>query len=72
MADSSSNTVHFHDYLKVLRSRFGVIFIIFALTAGSGWFFTDQVLPKIYSATAEVEIRPRGEEAVSSRPRTNA
>lgn len=66
MADSSSNTVHFHDYLKVLRSRFGVIFIIFALTAGSGWFVTDQILPKIYSATAEVEIRPRGEEAVNS------
>jgi capsular exopolysaccharide synthesis family protein len=66
MADSSSNTVHFHDYLKVLRSRFGVIFIIFALTAGSGWFVTDQILPRIYSATAEVEIRPRGEEAVNS------
>jgi capsular exopolysaccharide synthesis family protein len=66
MADSSSNPVHFRDYFKVLRSRFGVIFIIFALTVGSGWFVTDQVLPRIYSATSVVEIRPRGEEAVNS------
>jgi succinoglycan biosynthesis transport protein ExoP len=66
MPDPSSNTVHFNEYFKILRSRLWVIFTIFALTVGSAYYVITQVLPKIYQATAQVQIKPRGEEAVSS------
>jgi len=66
MAENSSSSVPFGAYLKVLRTRFWVILIIFILTVGSDWFVTDQVLPKIYEASALIKITPRGEEAVTS------
>jgi succinoglycan biosynthesis transport protein ExoP len=66
MADNSSSTVHFGEYLKVLRTRFWIIFTIFVLTVVSGWYVTDQVMAKVYSASALIRVAPRGEEAVTS------
>jgi uncharacterized protein involved in exopolysaccharide biosynthesis len=37
-----------------------VIFTIFALTVLSGYYVTNEVLPKVYSAASQIEIRPRG------------
>ena len=60
MIQNSTNIVHFQEYFKVLRSRFWVIFTIFVLTVLSGSYVTEEVLPKIYSATTQIEIKPRG------------
>jgi polysaccharide biosynthesis transport protein len=65
MVDSSSNTVDFREYFKVIRSRLWVIFTIFILTVLSGAYVTEEVLPKIYSAAAQIQIKPRGEEMVT-------
>ncbi len=66
MADNSSNTVHLSEYFKVLRNRIGVIFTILILTVVSGWYVTDQVMTKWYTASALIKIAPRGEEAVTT------
>jgi len=60
MVESTERNPHFHEYFKVIRNRLWVIFTIFALSVGTGWYVTEQVLPKIYSATAQIEIKPRG------------
>jgi capsular exopolysaccharide synthesis family protein len=60
MIQNSPNIAHFQEYFKVLRSRFWVIFTIFVLTVLSGSYVTEEVLPKIYSATSQIEIKPRG------------
>jgi capsular exopolysaccharide synthesis family protein len=59
MADNSDQILHFHEYFKVIRNRLWVIFTIFALTVVSGYYVTNEVLPKVYSATAEIKILPR-------------
>ena len=61
MADNSDKILHFNEYFKVIRNRLWVIFTIFALTVLSGFYVTEEVLPKVYSATAQVQIEPRGE-----------
>ena len=60
MIQNSGNTVHIREYFKIIRSRFWVIFTIFILTVVSGAYVTEEVLPKIYSATTEIQIIPRG------------
>jgi len=60
MADNSDQILHFHEYFKIIRNRLWVIFTIFALTVMSGYYVTNYVLPKIYTATAEIQIHPRG------------
>jgi len=60
MVENSERSVHFNEYFKVIRNRFWVIFTIFAITTGSGWYVANEVLHKIYTATAEMQIRPRG------------
>lgn len=60
MVESSDRTPHFHEYFKVIRNRLWVIFTIFVLSVGSGWYVTEQVLPKKYSASSQIEIKPRG------------
>jgi capsular exopolysaccharide synthesis family protein len=60
MADNSDQILHFHEYFKIIRNRLWVIFTIFALTVMSGYYVTNYVLPKIYSASAEIQILPRG------------
>src|SRR5271168_1711482 len=60
MAENSDQLVHFHEYFKIIRNRLWVIFTIFALTVLSGFYVTVEVLPKIYTATSQIQIRPRG------------
>lgn len=60
MIQNTGNTVHIREYFKVLRSRFWVIFTIFILTVVSGAYVTEEVLPKIYSASAQIQVKPRG------------
>jgi len=60
MAESSDQILHFHEYFKIIRNRLWVIFTIFTLTVLSGYYITNEVLPKVYTATAQIQIRPRG------------
>jgi len=46
-------------FIPVLR-WFLVAFAVFLLTVLSGAFLTYQVLPKIYTASAEIQLHPRG------------
>ena len=62
----TSNTIHVREYFKILRSRFWVIFTIFLLTVVSGAYVTQEVLPKIYEASTQIQIKPRGIVDVSS------
>jgi succinoglycan biosynthesis transport protein ExoP len=71
MIEHSSSTVHFQEYFKVLRSRFWVIFTIFLLTVLSGAYVTEEVLPKIYEASTQIQIKPRGIVDVSTLDRTD-
>jgi len=65
MADNTSQTLHFNEYFKVIRNRLWVIFTIFVLTVATGEYVTEWVLPKVYSASAEIQIHPSGEHSVS-------
>ena len=60
MADNSDQILHFHEYFKIIRNRLWVIFTIFFLTVLSGWYVTNEVLPKIYTASAQIQILSRG------------
>ncbi len=60
MADNSDQILHFHEYFKIIRNRLWVIFTIFTLTVVSGVYVTYEVLPKQYTAMAQIQIRPRG------------
>ena len=60
MITQSNNTVHLQEYFKVLKTRFWVIFTILVLTVLSGAYVSEEVLPKIYSADTQLEIKPRG------------
>ena len=66
MINTPGNTVHVREYLKVLRSRFWVIFTIFLLTVLSAGYVTEEVLAKIYSASTQIEIKPRANLDVAS------
>jgi succinoglycan biosynthesis transport protein ExoP len=59
MAENSDQILHFHEYFKIIRNRLWVIFTIFTLTVLSGYYVTNEVLPKVYTATAQIQIRPR-------------
>ncbi len=59
MADNSDQILHFHEYFKVIRNRLWVIFTIFCLTVSSGYYVTNYVLQKVYTATSEIKILPR-------------
>jgi capsular exopolysaccharide synthesis family protein len=56
MAENSDQILHFHEYFKIIRNRLWVIFTIFALTVLSGYYVTNYVLPKVYQATAQIQI----------------
>ena len=60
MITQSNSTVHLQEYFKVLKTRFWVIFTILILTVLSGAYVSEEVLPKIYSANTQLEIKPRG------------
>ncbi len=65
MAENSDQILHFHEYFKIIRNRLWVIFTIFTLTVVSGYYVTNEVLPKVYSASAQIQIRPSRELLVS-------
>jgi len=56
MAENSDQILHFHEYFKIIRNRLWVIFTIFALTVLSGYYVTNFVLPKVYQASAQIQI----------------
>ena len=58
MAENSDQILHFHEYFKIIRNRLWVIFTIFTLTVLSGYYVTNEVLPKVYQSTAQIQIRP--------------
>jgi len=58
MAENSDQILHFHEYFKIIRNRLWVIFTIFTLTVISGYYVTNFVLPKRYTATSQIQIRP--------------
>jgi succinoglycan biosynthesis transport protein ExoP len=60
MAENSDQILHFHEYFKIIRNRLWVIFTIFSLTVLSGFYVTNEVLPKVYTASASIQILPRG------------
>ncbi len=66
MVENSENTLHFHQYFKVIRNRIWIIFTIFILTVLSGEYVTEEVQSKVYSASAQIQIHPRGETSVDS------
>jgi hypothetical protein len=49
MAENSDQILHFHEYFKIIRNRLWVIFTIFTLTVLSGYYVTNEVLPKGYT-----------------------
>ena len=59
MAENSDQILHFHEYFKIIRNRLWVIFTIFTLTVLSGWYVTNEVLPKVYTASSQIQIRAR-------------
>jgi succinoglycan biosynthesis transport protein ExoP len=66
MAENSDQILHFREYFKIIRNRLWVIFTIFTLTVISGYYVTNEVLPKVYTASAQLQIRPRGVVSVPS------
>jgi capsular exopolysaccharide synthesis family protein len=58
MAENSDQILHFHEYFKIIRNRLWVIFTIFILTVISGYYVTNEVLPKKFTATAQIQILP--------------
>src|ERR1700689_4087451 len=66
MAENSDQILHFNEYFKIIRNRLWVIFTIFTLTVLSGYYVTNEVLPKEYTATGQIQIFPRGAEIVPS------
>ncbi len=53
------NTLHFNDYVKIIRGRAGIILTIFLLTFITGYVVTFYYLPKIYGATAEITVQKK-------------
>lgn len=53
---TQGSTLHFNDYLKILKNRLGIILTIFLLTMGTGYFLTFHYLKKVYASTAQVSI----------------
>ena len=65
MAENSDQILHFHEYFKIIRNRLWVIFTIFTLTVLSGYYVTNYVLPKQYTATAQIQINPENKMAIT-------
>ena len=56
MAENSDQILHFHEYFKIIRNRLWVIFTIFTLTVISGYYVTNQVLPKVHGHGADSDL----------------
>jgi succinoglycan biosynthesis transport protein ExoP len=57
MLENPDNTIHLREYFKVIRNRLWVIFTIFLLTVVTGIYITEQVLPKVYTASAQIQLK---------------
>jgi capsular exopolysaccharide synthesis family protein len=64
MPERTDHTLHFSEYLRVIRNRMWVIFTIFVLTVGSGYYVTEEIMHKVYASTAQMQVRARNEMAV--------
>ena len=53
-------TIRFKRYLTVTLRWLLIILVVFVLTFLSGVYITNHLLPKVYTATAQIEIRPNG------------
>src|SRR5271154_1178215 len=60
MAENSDQILHFHEYFNIIRNRLWVIFTIFILTVASGAYVTEEVIPKTYTASSEIQIQHEG------------
>ncbi len=56
MVENRDSVLHFHEYFRVIRNRLWVIFTIFILTVLSGTYVTEQVLPKVYTASSSIQL----------------
>src|SRR5271155_1802799 len=66
MVENSERVIHFYEYFRVVRNRLWVIFTIFILTVLSGAYVTEEVLPKEYTSSAQIQLSPRGEHTIDS------
>jgi uncharacterized protein involved in exopolysaccharide biosynthesis len=53
---SISATIRFKRYLTVILRWLLIILVVFALTLLSGAYITNHVLPKVYTATAQMQV----------------
>jgi uncharacterized protein involved in exopolysaccharide biosynthesis len=51
-------------YFTVILRWLSITVVVFVLTILTGSYITDNFLPKVYTATAQIQIRPRGMTAV--------
>jgi succinoglycan biosynthesis transport protein ExoP len=56
MAQTESS-LHFSEYFRIIRNRLWVIFTIFALTLISGIYVTEELVVRMYTATAQIKIQ---------------
>jgi len=56
---SSGNRSRADRYVGPIMRWLSIAFSVFALTVLSGIFYTYEVLPKVYSANAEIQVMPR-------------
>ena len=52
----TSETLHFKDYWRIIRSHIGIILILFIICVGTGFVVTEYFLPKQYGGTAQIRI----------------
>ena len=57
MVENADKVIHFNEYFNIIRNRLWVIFTIFVLTVSSGAYVTEEVIPKTYTASSEIQIQ---------------
>ncbi len=66
MVENAEKAIHFHEYFNIVRNRLWVIFTIFILTVASGAYVTEEVIPKTYTASSEIQISHEGKSDAAS------
>src|SRR5579863_5302225 len=72
MVETNSNPKPPNRFLTVILRWFLIALSVFVLTVLTGVYITWEILPKVYTATAEIQIRPPSEiiDGLSMSPRT--
>ncbi len=65
MVENRDSVLHFHEYFRVIRNRLWVIFTIFILTVCSGAYVTEEVFPKIYTASTQIQVKKEGTSTIN-------